>query len=107
MQPLSHRYIDPNDSWFPVGFDYNGKVLSECITKPYERYTEYETLKKTILVALSSMAQHGNWHSQCCQMAMSIMQHHFLKINETTKTIPWHRDGSDNTFLILLDDENQ
>ncbi len=107
VQPLSHRYIDPNDSWFPVSFDYNGKVLSESITKPYERYTEYETLKKIVLVALSTMAKHGNWHSQSCQMAMSIMQHHSLKINETTKAIPWHRDESDNTFVILLDDENQ
>lgn len=107
VQPLSHRYIDPHDSWFSVGFGSDGQVISESITKPFESHTECETLKKTASIALSIMARHGNWQSQNCQMAMSIMQHHALKIGESTKEIPWHRDGSDNTFIILLDDENQ
>jgi hypothetical protein len=107
IQPLSHRYINPHNSWFSVNFDSNGQVISENITEPFNYYTGYETLKKTVSVALPIMAQHGNWQSQNCQMAMSIMQHYSLKIGESTKEIPWHQDGSDHTFVILLDNENQ
>jgi hypothetical protein len=107
VQPLSHRYINPHDSWFPVSFDYDGHVITESITEPFACYPENETLKKTVSIALSVMARHGNWQSQTCQMAMSIMQHHSLKIEETTKAIPWHRDASDDTLVILLDDQSQ
>lgn len=107
VQPLSHRYIDPDDSWFSVSFDENCQVISEEITLPFKDLIQVETLKKTVSVALSCMAKHGQWQSQTCRMSMSIMQHHDLKKGFITKPIPWHRDASDYTQVILLDDERR
>lgn len=107
VQPLSHRFVNPNNSWFSVSFDSDGKVISEEITKPFADYPESLTLKEITSIALSILAQHKQWRSHTCEMAISIMQHYFLKTGEMTKEIPWHRDASEDTLVILLDDESQ
>ena len=106
-QPPSHRYLNPNDSWFPVVFLENGKVLSEEITTSFCKYKNYETIKKTIGLALEWMSQQMSLSGQTKQMSMSIMQHYHLKKEETTSAISWHRDDSNHTLVISLDDEKK
>lgn len=107
VQPLSHRYMNPEDSWFPVTFDAQGAVMDEKISVPFCRHGEVEVLKQTIHIALKWMAKQNGWESQTRQMAMSIMQHHDISMDSSSKPIPWHRDASDHTLVVLLDDETQ
>ncbi len=107
IQPHSHRYISPHDSWFPVTFGFDAAVIQEYISSPFRDHKNFETIKKTVAVALKSMAQQMSWQGQTHQMSLSIMQHHHLQSNQTTAPIPWHRDNSRYTVVILLDDETK
>lgn len=105
IQPLTHRYENPNDSWFRVKFNENGDILDEKITLPFSSYKNYEVLKKVVSIALSWMAKQMGWQNSIRQMSLSIMQHYQLQKYEPTSAIGWHRDNSDHTLVILLDDE--
>jgi hypothetical protein len=107
IQPPSHRYENPHDSWFDVSFGNDCKVIEEKMTLPFCEYKNYETIKKTVCVALKWMAEKMSWQEQTRQMSMSIMQHYHLQKGKTTSEIPWHRDNSDQTLVILLDDETK
>lgn len=106
-QPDSHRFVNPHNTWFDVTFDKEGNVADEKITLPYAYAPNYKTIKKTVAIALKWMAAQLNWQGETRQMGMSIMQHHALHKGVPTQPIPWHRDASDHTLVLLLDDENQ
>ncbi len=106
-QPLSHRFINPHDSWFEVHFDINGEVIEENVTLPFEGYQNCQMLKKAVCVALKWMAEIKSWQRETRHMGISIMQHYNLQKGESTSTIDWHSDNSDHTLVILLDDETQ
>lgn len=105
--PPSHRYENPNDSWYPVKFDANCQVTHESVTLPYSHYKNCKTLKKSVSIALKWMAEQCQWVNQTRSMAISIMQHHHLSEGQTTSPIRWHRDNSDRTLVVLLDREEQ
>lgn len=107
VQPESHRYENPQDSWFPVVFGENGAVISEEITAPFSGYQNAHQIQATVRIALQWMSQQQHWHHQTRQMAMSIMQHHQLQKGQSTKPMEWHRDLSEHTLVILLDDEKK
>lgn len=103
-QPPSHRYSDPLDSWFPVVFDQAGNLISEEITLPFRSYERWLTLKKIAAIALKWLAEKRGWRNTTREMALSIVQHRALPKGFRTKEIPWHRDSSDWTLIILLDE---
>lgn len=106
-QPLSHRYINPHDSSFPVVFGNDNQVIEENITLPYRQYKIHKILQKTIIVALQWISNEMDWKNQTKPMSMSIMQHYHLDKDEKIKGISWHRDASERTLVILLDDEQK
>lgn len=107
VQPLSHRYEDPKDSWFPVTFGALGEVETEEVTTIFSNCQGYDTLRKIVAVALRWMAEKMEWRGTTKEMAISFMQHRHLQQGEPTREIGWHRDNSDRTLVILLDDETE
>jgi hypothetical protein len=107
QQPLSHRYENPHDSWFDVLFGKEGEVVEEKITLPFKEHQNVQTIRKVVSIALKWMAEQMLWQGKTKQMSMSMMQHYNLQKGEATSAIPWHRDNSDHTLVILLDDETK
>jgi hypothetical protein len=107
VQPMSHRYEDPNDSWFEVEFDSECKVVAEAITLPYKHLDMIEVLKKCVAVALQVMGTKMHWGGTKQLMGMSILCHQNLQKDEKAKGIDWHKDASDVTMVVLLDDAEQ
>ena len=105
LQPMSHRYEHPFDSWFPVEFDAEGNVLREDFTVQFLDYKNYDALVKTVMIALKWISEKMSWQGQTRKMSMSVMQHRNLLKGEKSIPLPWHRDDSDQTLVILLDDE--
>ncbi len=107
IQPLTHRYINPHNSWFPVTFSKEGKVTNEVISLPFSIYPNYHLLKKVVKIALKWLCQSLALAGQTAEFCLSIMQHHHLNRQQATSPIPWHTDNSYRTLVILIDDEQK
>lgn len=111
-QPEGYHFTHPDYSWFNVTIDDIGNVTSEHITDQYHYLKDeapplFQLLQKVALVATKAFAEENGWKNRTLSMAMTIAQHHKLKKGEASPPLPWHRDSSAYTMVLLLSDEQQ
>lgn len=102
--PEDYRFVLHWNSWFPVEFDGEGKILSERVTEVYRNYPGYERVHAIFYRAMEAMAQQLGWNSSTQLMGITIMQHPHLKKGESTALIDWHPDAGTHSLVALMDD---
>lgn len=97
------KKLDPFSGRQKVIFDVNGHVLEENVSLCYSHYKNYDTFQKIVIIAIEKFAEAMKWSNGTYQMSISFMQHQ-LNSNVVTPGIEFHRDSSDYTAIIMLDD---